>query len=295
MTTLRVLHLSDTHLYGDDSRHYGVVDTAGNLARVLDRFADEPFHLVVCSGDVSEDGTVESYERVVSIIEPWARERGARTLYAMGNHDNRATFRAVLGAGQEGDGIRVLAAEPGADEADSPVASAVTLDGWRTVVLDTSVPGAGYGELAPAQTDFLADVLATPTEHGTLVVMHHPPIAAQTELLQALSLDDDSAARLWDALRGTDVRAVLAGHYHHPIVETVHGIPVIVAPGVANLAEAFGPRDEESARNWAGATVVEAGETRVRILPVSEPITGGEVFAFTADQVQQIIAAAGRQ
>lgn len=294
MTTLRVLHLSDTHLYGDDSRHYGVVDTADHLARVLDRFADEPFELVVCSGDLSEDGTVASYERLLSLVEPWARERGARTLYAMGNHDQRAGFREVLGAGQSGEDLRVLAADPGADPAASPIASTTTVAGWRTIVLDTSVPGAGYGEFGAAQAAFLAEALTVPAAHGTVVVMHHPPVAAQTELLQALALDDDSAARLWDAISGTDVRAVLAGHYHHALVETVDGIPVVVTPGVTNLAEAFGPRDEESARDWAGATVVELTESRVRILPVSEPVTGGEVFTLTADQVQQIIAAAGR-
>ena len=34
---LRILHLSDTHLYGDGRLHYGLVDTLAALDRVLAR------------------------------------------------------------------------------------------------------------------------------------------------------------------------------------------------------------------------------------------------------------------
>ena len=292
MTTLRILHLSDTHFFGDDSRHYGAVDTEQHLRLVLARVADRAFDLVVCSGDVSEDGTVASYERVRRVLEPWAQERGARTVYAMGNHDRRAEFRAVLGAGQPG--VEVQAFGPATAQPETPIASAATVAGWRSIVLDTSVPGAGYGELSEAQLDFLATTLDTPADNGTVIIMHHPPVAAETELLQALALDEASAEALWTRVRGTDVSAILSGHYHHAIVETVHGIPIVVAPGVTNLAAAFDGRAEESANDWFGAAVIELSPERVRVLPLSEPATGDEVFRMTAEQVRHVIGVAGR-
>lgn len=298
MSTLRILHLTDTHMFGDDSRHYGVVDTAAHLRLALARMDRERLDLVVCSGDVSEDGSMASYERVRGILEPWAAERGARTVYAMGNHDRRAEFRAVLGDGQPGTGAEVTVAEAAGQgapaQADAPIVSVAVAHGWRTVVLDTSVPGAGYGELGEEQLAWLGEALAEPAEHGTVVVMHHPPVAARTDLLQALALDDESADGLWARLRGSDVRVILSGHYHHPIVETVAGIPVVVAPGVTNLAEAFAGREDESAADWFGGALVEVSADRVRVLPFTEPATGAEVFRFDATQVRQIIEVAGR-
>ncbi|MFC5336960.1 metallophosphoesterase [Leucobacter denitrificans] len=338
MPTLRILHLSDTHLFGDDSKHYDVVDTEEHLRRALKHIAKQEFDLMVCSGDVSNDGTETSYRKARDVIGVWAAERGARTIFAMGNHDERQGFRAVLGSGQPGVEARCLVgdadpphfATPTTERAtlaahsesltEPPIASSATVDGWRTIVLDTSVPRAGYGSLEPSQLDFLRAELASPAPNGTLIIMHHPPIAAQTDLLEALALGEQDAAAFWEIVRGaeagslsegssagqgaspgqsTDVRAILCGHYHQPIVEYVHGIPVIVAPGVSNLADAFGPRDEEAASDYFGGATVEItgsiSASRVRVLLFTVPVTGAEVFRYPNNIVDQIIRAAGRQ
>src|SRR5690606_14085441 len=135
----------------DNGRHYGVVDTAEHLSRALAHVKHLPFDLVVVSGDVSDDGSEESYRQVRDAIAPWARERGARVVFAMGNHDSREAFRAMLGDGRPDADEQEL---PGIDLA-RPVASAVDQDGWRVIVLDSSVPGAGYGALEDEQKQFL--------------------------------------------------------------------------------------------------------------------------------------------
>ncbi|MGO3148224.1 MAG: metallophosphoesterase, partial [Leucobacter sp.] len=175
-----------------------------------------------------------------------------------------------------------------------PVQSVVALDGWRTIVLDTSVPGAGYGSLDDSQLDFLAAALETPAEHGTVIVMHHPPIAAQTDLLEALALGEEDAKSFWEIVDGTDVRAILSGHYHHPIVEFVHGIPVIVAPGVANIARAFESRSEESALDGFGGASIEITADCVRVVSFERPVSDREVFRFPEETVRLIIDQAGR-
>lgn len=289
MSALRILHLTDTHLFGDETLHYGVVDTAERLRLTLAHMADRPFDLVVCSGDVSEDGSEGSYRRARDLIGERAREHGARAVFAMGNHDRRAPFRAVLGGGQPDADEQIL------EGADAPIASVAEHGGWRVIVLDSSVPGRGYGAIDQAQKQFFEQAVHSPAEHGTVVVVHHPPIDAQTDLLQALCLDEQDAAWLLSTIQGTDVRVILSGHYHLPVVETVCGVPIVVAPGVANIARAFDRRTEESAIDAYGGATVDISAGRVRVVPFQERMTvDAEVFRFTEDAVVRIIAAAGR-
>src|SRR4029079_5981510 len=98
----------------------------------------------------------------------------------------------------------------------------------RIVSLDTSVPGYHHGEISDAQLAWLADVLATPAPHGTLLALHHPPIPVPmlraAEIIELI--DQHSLAAV---LAGTDVRAILGGHFHFSSHATFAGIPVSVA------------------------------------------------------------------
>lgn len=265
--TLRILHLSDTHLLGDaEARHNGV-DTTRALDRVLERAAPiEGIGLVVVSGDLSEDGSPGSYVKLRDRVDAFAAERGAPVAYVMGNHDVAAGFEQVLGE-REG---------------------AFEVDGFRVLRLDTAVPGAGYGELFPDQLAALRAQLATPARHGTIVVMHHAPVPAWTALLAALELQNPDAAL--DAISSGDVRLVLAGHYHHPVSARAAGIPVIVAPGVTNTIDALAPGGRERAAEGSGFAVIElpeVGEPTATFVSVPEHDTRW-VFDMDEALVQQI-------
>ncbi|MEO7123633.1 MAG: metallophosphoesterase [Lacisediminihabitans sp.] len=283
---LRILHLSDTHLFGDDSLHYGRVDTLEALTRTLEQFARlGPFDLVVASGDLSEDGSLRSYERLRSVLQPWASDHGAKVVYAMGNHDDRANFRAVLGSGH--DTLPIPSSRTSID--------AVSAVGpWRVITLDSSVPHAGYGELGSDQLHWLADVLSVPAQAGTVLVIHHPPLPASTALLQALELynPDD----LIETVRGSDVRVILSGHYHHSVFGSVAGVPVIVTPGIANTTDALAPEGTERAVIGSGGSLVTLNGTQVQSVTLrsSGPHDGEQLFHLDADTVEEFVREAGR-
>ena len=298
-TPLTILHLSDTHLFGDDSRHYGVVDTGAAFGHALDQFSEiAELDLLVLSGDLSDDGSPRSYRKLRAIVEPWAAQRRARVVYAMGNHDLRANFRLELG---DGHGTAPAAAEcctgPSAlDPAASsgPVDAVSTVGPWRIVTLDSSVPGAGYGELESRQLGWLAEVLATPAEAGTVLVIHHPPAPAYTPLLQALELYNPED--LLEVVQGSDVRVILSGHYHHPLRQTFAGIPVIVTPGIANTGDILAPEGTERATIGSGGTLVTvtADDVRSSVLRADGPDDGKQIFHLDREMVARFVREAGR-
>jgi len=273
---LRIVHLSDTHLFGDGTLHYGLVDTTAALRRVLDRAAAlEQVDVVVLSGDLSNDGSPASYGILRDLVEPWAAARGAVVVYAMGNHDLRAAFEQMLG---ERRGV-------------------VTVHGVRVIHLDSSVPRYGYGELEAASLQWLREELATPAPSGTVVVLHHPPVPASTPLLAALELE--RPRDLLDVCEQADVRLILSGHYHHSLVTSAGGIPVVVAPGITNTSDAIAPPGHERATVGAGFALIDlppavADAPRVTIISAPGPDDGAEVFDIDSTRIAEIAREAGK-
>lgn len=284
---MRILHLTDTHLYGDPSaRHYDRIDTTAALRGVLTRLAGlHDIDVVVHTGDASEDGTAESYRLLHELLDPFAASLGAPLAMVMGNHDVSSVYGEEIDPGQH------LAAR---QDRVVPVSG-----GGRVVVLDSSVPGAGYGHLEPAQLQWLRDVLAEPADAGTVLAIHHPPLVGATALLRGLDLDglDELAA----VLEGTDVRIVLSGHYHHEMHGAIAGIPVHVAPGITNVVDPVTAATSEQALALSGASVIELGEGAPRVFSSVFPNPGDTlgdaeipVYHFSPEQVAQIVQAAGR-
>lgn len=137
---------------------------------------------------------------------------GAKVIWAMGNHDNRANFRTGL------------LDEPAND---APVDRSYFINGLRVITLDTSVPGYHHGELSQAQLEWLARELETPAPDGTILALHHPPVPSVLDLAVLVELRDQ--AKLEAVVRNSDVRTILAGHLHYSTTASFGGIPVSVA------------------------------------------------------------------
>jgi len=272
---LRILHLSDTHLYGDGRLHYGLVDTLAALDRVLARAGElEAVDLVIASGDLSDDGSAASYRLLRERLEPWAAERDAVVAYAMGNHDLPDAFEEVLGA----------------RETESEVG------GFRVVTVDTTVARAGYGRVDGARLERLRATLSAPSANGTVVVLHHPPVPPSTGLFDTLRLVDPQP--LLDVCAASDVRLILAGHYHHALLTEAgpRRIPVVVAPAVANTTDVLWPPPRERAERGSGFAVIQLpidGPVRAHVVRAPAADDGETVYDLDADAIARIAADAG--
>ncbi|WP_136709383.1 phosphodiesterase [Agromyces sp. H66] len=224
-----VAHVSDTHLLAAGAPLGGVADTVTALERTTRQLArlDGTLDAIVVTGDVTDLGEPDAYRRVRAALEPLAAETGAELIWVMGNHDERAVFRSEL------------LDEPATDQ---PVHQVTQVGGLRIIALDTSVPGYHHGALDAASLAWLDAVLADPAPEGTLIAMHHAPIATPLALMDVLELRDQD--ELADIVRGRDVRMILGGHLHYATSGMFAGIPVSVAGATAYTMDLSAPPGE---------------------------------------------------
>lgn len=223
LSTHVIAHVSDPHLLAE-RRLYGVIDTHETLRKALTRLArlERPPQAIVFTGDLADRAEPKAYVQLREIVEPAAAAIGAEVVWVMGNHDEREPY------------ARELFGEAVTEDMTQDRVHDVA--GLRVISLDTSVPGYHHGEISADQLAWLADQLATPAEHGTVLAMHHPPIPVpMVRAAEVIELHDQHL--LAEVIAGTDVRGVIGGHFHFSSYSTFAGVPVSVASSTCYLAD----------------------------------------------------------
>ncbi|MDP3951724.1 metallophosphoesterase [Microbacterium sp.] len=274
------VHISDTHLPGERSPLYGSgTDADSNLSLMLDRLVASGLKpdALLMTGDLADRGDASAYRRLRALVEPAAAALECEIVWAAGNHDDRAAMRAELG----------LAVEPPVSGTvgrhSEPITSVRWFGDMRVIVLDSTVPGAHWGELDEAQLTWLALELSAAAPAGTLLLIHHPPLPTVLDLAVTVELRDQP--RLAAVLAGSDVRGILSGHVHHPSFGTFAGIPVAVASSSAygqDLAQPIGAtRGQDAAQGYNlvhvyADTIVHSAVSLQHGTDVGEPVAADE-------------------
>lgn len=189
---MKIVQLSDCHVSAAEGPTYRGSDPRAGLRRVIDRVIDWAPELVLATGDLSEDGSEESYAWL-------AAELGripARLLATPGNHDDAAAMRAFF--------------------PDCAVDAPLTVSAdWDVVLVGSAKPGKIGGRLEPEQLRVLDDTLLT-AERPALVALHHQPWPVGSPWIDRYALEAPEA--LLDLLaRHPRVRLVLWGHVHQDV------------------------------------------------------------------------------
>lgn len=259
-----LLHLSDSHLLGGSEPLYGAVDSEAHLRQLFSEVHASKVRpdAVIFTGDLADQGEPGAYAKLRSIVEPACREMGARVIWAMGNHDDRANFRAGLFDQSDND---------------DPVDHSYFVNGLRIITLDTSVPGFHHGELSGSQLDWLRSELATPAPDGTILALHHPPVPSVLDLSILVELRGQAA--LADVVRNSDIRTILGGHLHYSTTAMFAGVPVSVASASCYTQDLNVPQGGTRGRDGAQAfNLVHVYEQTIvhSVVPLGESPTVGE-------------------
>lgn len=205
---LRLVQITDTHLFRDQSEDLRGIATLPALRAVLRHAADAiaGADALLVTGDVVQDdagGYVHFREAFAALGKP--------VLCIPGNHDDVPEMR------------RALAAPPFIMDPH------VDIGGWRIVLLDSVKPGEASGALSDAALAALSQSLAGAGDRHVLVCLHHHPVDMQSRWLDTVGLDNpDDLFRILDA--HTNVRALTWGHVHQAWEGERRGVRLLATP-----------------------------------------------------------------
>lgn len=197
-----IAQISDLHVQQPGKLAYGVVDTNSLVAEAiarLSRLNPQP-DVVVASGDLIQDGTVEEYELLKGILAPLQCP-----VYLMpGNHDHRDNLRQVFST------HTYLAKE------SAHISYVVDDYPMRMIMLDSIIPGQGGGRVDAERLAWLEQQLLVDPETPTLIFMHHPPFTTGIPWMDRKRFQGHQA--LADLIsQHPQVKRISCGHLHRTI------------------------------------------------------------------------------
>jgi Icc protein len=191
--TVRLLHVTDPHLFAQPGKELRGVDTHASLLSVVAaaKAEQEQIDAIVATGDLVQDESRDGYLHFRSILESFDVP-----VYCLpGNHDAPLHMREVLDGGNfQYCGVAVF-------------------DAWCIPMLDTYWQGHASGKLAEEALAGLEATLAEFVSKYALIALHHQPIPMGSRWLDRVGLSN--AGRLADIVeRHHNVRGLLWGHVH---------------------------------------------------------------------------------
>ena len=251
-----LVQLSDSHLFADAHGTLLGMNTRDSLQKVIELvLARQPqIDLLVASGDLSQDGSLESYQQFRQL----SAQLAAPARWIPGNHDEPMVMEQAA-------------------TQSSLLEPVVDIGNWRITLLDSAVPGSVPGFLADEQLQLLARALSEAPQRHHLVCFHHHPVSIGCPWMEPIGLRNPEA--LFAVLdRFPQVRAVLWGHVHQEIDRMRNDVRLLASPSTCIQ---FAPGSEDFK-----VDTLAPGYRWLRLLPDGQLETGVERvsgFVFEVD------------
>lgn len=206
---LKVLQLTDSHLYADPSRCLLGINTLETFDQVLAQALHEQGvpELLLATGDLVHDASDSGYKRLLGRL----KLTGIPTYCLPGNHDLPKKMKQILNH----ENVHTL--------------PSVQAKGWSLIFLDSTIPGNESGNLDKDQLELLQLLLEAHTDKHTLICMHHHPLPVGSRWMDTMVLKNPD--RFFGLLADhPQVKAVLCGHIHQKYENEHQGVRLIGTP-----------------------------------------------------------------
>lgn len=220
---VRVLHLTDPHLFADrDGALRGTV-TLATLQSVLDHYRLSGWNadVIALTGDLIQDDSAAAYRHCRDLLGGL----GLPIQCVPGNHDVRSLMRDAL--------------------PDPPFkyCGAAEFGNWLVAGIDSCAAGRAGGVVTDEEIARMKSMIASSGADHVIVCLHHPPVRVGSAWLDSVGLDNGAQILAELAALGR-VRIALFGHVHQAY-DKLHGAVRVV--GTPSTCRQFLPNSDEFA------------------------------------------------
>ncbi len=210
---IRILHLTDPHLFADPEGSLRGTVTRASLERVLDHYraGDWKADRIIVTGDLIQDDSAEAYERFRELLLPL----DTRVHCVPGNHDVRRLMQPVCCFPP----FSYCAYEEIGD--------------WLIVGLDSCTTDDAGGFLADEELARLSTIVDDSEAKHVMVCLHHPPVPMGSAWLDTVGLRNGEQF-LQHAAALQRVRLAVFGHVHQDYDAEHHGIRIMATPSTCS-------------------------------------------------------------
>jgi Icc protein len=212
-TPIRLLHVTDPHLYAQRDATMRGVNTFESFQAVLQHVAanERQPTAIIATGDLVQDETRQGYERFCKLVG----ESGVPVHCIPGNHDAPPIMSELL------------------SNAPFHYCGDARYAGWQLIMLDTTARWHESGQMHAEELQRLDRTLAAnPGQHALLCMHHHPTPMGSAWLDRINLLNSDEFLAVVE--RHNNVRGIVWGHVHQESDRELNGIRMLSSPSTCS-------------------------------------------------------------
>ncbi len=209
---IRLVQITDTHLYGTASGTLLKMNTQRSLGHVIKllRMEQPQLDFILATGDIAQDGSKDAYLYFLKCMQ----ELNTPLTWVPGNHDDAAMMQEL---GEQEDAYN----------------KAVQINNWLILFLDSSVKGQVHGRISEQEYDFLKSALTAAESNDSidhcLICLHHNPVKGNADWMRDIGLQQ--ADVFFETLgQYKKAKSVVYGHVHQELDFQHKGIRCFCTP-----------------------------------------------------------------
>jgi len=187
----KIIQLTDSHLFVSKDEKFLDINPYLNLKQILSKVKNENPDYIIVTGDISHDGSKQSYQYFSDII----KELKINTYWYPGNHDNQKNMNDIFSSNKylihKKDFI---------------------LGNWKFIYVETNIKNKDYGHISDNEIKILDNKIGN-TKNNIVLLMHHHPVSVQTPLVDRFIIDNGSV--FLDKIKTLkQIKLIICGHVH---------------------------------------------------------------------------------
>lgn len=218
---MRIVQISDTHLYADKQQKLLGVKTFESFVAVVDllRADENKPDMIILSGDIAQDHSERAYLNMVDVL----KEMTIPVYFFPGNHDDPHIIKRLFPMNNISDQKNIVS------------------HNWNIILLNSQIPGRIEGFLDASELNYMQTCLQNYPHHQAMVMFHHQPIPVGSVWLDQYMLTN--ADEFWRIVKNfPQLKALFFGHVHQVFEGQKQGINYYSTP--ATCVQFMGNSDD---------------------------------------------------